>query len=116
MRARGRKPGVSETLPDDNYTGSSFLASAVEIAQAIDNPEGRSEVISLIAIKYAESGQLDVAVDLAETINDSYQRDQAHAALAAKCIEVGAPDYADRLCDMIEDDTAYALATEGMAV
>ncbi len=116
MQARGRKPGVSETLPDDNYTGSSFLDCAVEIAQAIDNLEGRAEVISLIAIKYAESGQLDVAVDLEETINDSYQRDQAHAALAAKCIEVGAPDYAEKVCDLIEDDTAYALATEGMAV
>src|SRR2546429_6091309 len=95
MQARGRKSGVSETLPDDNDPGSSFLDCAVEIAQAIDNLEGLAEVISLIAIKYVESGQLDVAVDLAETINDSYQRDQAHAALAAKCIEVDAPDYAD---------------------
>src|SRR5438874_6804896 len=116
MQARGRKPGVSETLPDDNDPGSSFLDCAVEIAQAIDNLEGRAEVISLIAIKYAESGQLNVAVDLVETINDSYQRDQAHAALAAKCIEVDAPDYAEKVCDLIEDETAYALATEGMAV
>jgi tetratricopeptide (TPR) repeat protein len=107
---------VSETLRDDNDTGSNFLDCAVEIAQTIDSLEGRAEVISLIAIKYAESGQLNVAVDLAETINDSYQRDQAHAALAAKCIEVGAPDYAEKVCDLIEDDTAYALATEGMAV
>lgn len=107
---------MSERLPDDNGTGRSFLDCAVQIAQAIDNLEGRSEVISLIAIKYAESGQLDVAVDLSETINDSYQRDQAQAALAAKCIEVGVPDYAEKLCDLIEDDTAYALATEGMAV
>src|SRR6266705_6756304 len=116
MQAIGRKPVVSETLPDDNDTGSSFLDCAVEIAQAIDNLEGRAEVISLLAIEYAESGQLDVAVDLSETINDSDQRDQAQAALAAKCIEVGAPDYAEKLCDLIEDDTAYALATEGMAV
>src|SRR5438034_204097 len=116
MQARGRKPGVTETLPDDNDTVSSFLDCAVEIAQAIDNLEGRAEVISLIAIKYAEAGQLNVAADLAETINDSYQRDQAHAALAAKCVEIRAPDYAEKLCDLIEDDTAYALATEGMAV
>jgi len=107
---------VSERLPDHNDTGNSFLNCAVQIARAVDNLEGRSEVISLIAIKYAESGQLDVAVDLSETIDDSYQRDQAQAALAAKCIEVGAPDYAEKLCDLIEDDTAYALATEGMAV
>ena len=107
---------MSDTLPDDNNTGSGFLDCAVEIAQAIDNLEGRAEVISLIAIKYAESGQLDVAVDLAETIHDSYQRDQARAALAAKFIELGAADYAEKLCETIEDDTAYALATEEMAV
>jgi len=88
----------------------------MEIAQAIDNLEGRAEVISLIAIKYAESGQLGVAVDLADTIDDSYQQDQTRAALAAKCIEVGAADYAEELCETIEDDTAYALATEEMAV
>jgi tetratricopeptide (TPR) repeat protein len=116
MQARGRKPGVSETLRDDNDIGSSFLDCAVEIAQAIDNLQGRSEVISLIAIKYVESGKLDVAFDLAETIHDSYQQDQTRAALAAKCIEVGAPDYAEKVCDLIEDDTAYALATEEMAV
>lgn len=95
---------------------SSFLDCALEIAQSIDSLEGRSEIISLIAVKYAESGQLDSAVDLAETINDSYLRDQALAGVAAKCIEVGAADYADKLSDMIEDDTAYALATEQMAV
>src|SRR5947207_14881302 len=116
MQARGRKPGVTETLPDDNDTVSSFLDCAVEIAQAINNLEGRAEVISLIAIKYAESGQFNVAADLAETINDSYQRDQAHAALAAKWVEIRAPEYAEELCDLIEDDTAYALATEGMPV
>ncbi len=107
---------MSERLPDTNDTANTFLSCAVEIAQSIDNLEARSEVISLIATKYAESGHLDVAVDLTETIRDSYQRDQANAALAAKCIEVGAADYAEKLSDMIEDDTAYALATEGMAV
>ena len=99
-----------------NDTGHGFLDCAVEIAQAIETLEGRSEVISLIAFKYAESGQLDVAVDLAETINDSYLRDQALAGIAAKCIEAGAADYADTLSEMIEDETAYALATEQMAV
>src|SRR6266446_3577375 len=116
MQARGRKPGVTETLPDDNDTGSSFLDCAVEIAQAIDNLEGRAEVISLIAIKYVEARWLEAALDLAETIHDSYQQDQTRAALAAKCIGVGAADYAEKLCETIEDDTAYALATEEMAV
>jgi tetratricopeptide (TPR) repeat protein len=107
---------VSEIPLDANDHGNSFLDFAAEIAPAIDSLEARAEVISLIAIKYAESGQPDVAVDLIETINDAYQKDQAHATLAAKCIEVGAPDYAEKLCDMIEDDTEYALATEEMAV
>ena len=102
--------------PTTNDAGSSFLDCALEIAQAIESLEGRSEIISLVAVKYAESGQLDVAVDLAETINDSYLRDQALAGVAAKCIEVGAADYAEKLADTIEDDTAYALATEQMAV
>jgi tetratricopeptide (TPR) repeat protein len=102
--------------PTTNDEGSSFLDCALEIAQAIESLEGRSEIISLVAVKYAESGQLDVAVDLAETINDSYLRDQALAGVAAKCIEVGAADYAEKLADTIEDDTAYALATEQMAV
>ena len=101
---------------DDNDAGNSFLDCAVEIAKSIEGLEGRSEILSLIAVKYAAAGQLDVAVDLVETINDSYLRDQALAGVAARCIEVGAADYADKLSETIEDDTAYALATEQMAV
>jgi tetratricopeptide (TPR) repeat protein len=93
-----------------------FLDCALEIAQRIDSLEGRSEIISLIAFKYAEAGLIDLAVDLAETINDSYPRDQALAGIAAKCIEAGVPDCADTISDRVEDDTAYALATEQMAV
>ena len=107
---------MNERHDDDNDLGTSFLDCAVELARSIDGLEERSEIISLIAVKHAESGELDVAVDLAETINDSYLRDQALAGIAAKCIQVGAADYADKLSDMIEDDTAYALATEQMAV
>lgn len=88
---------------------------AVKIAQAIDSLEGRSETLSLIALKYAESGQLEAAAELTETISDSYLREQALAGVAAKCIEAGAADYAENLAGMIEDDTAYALATEQMA-
>jgi len=107
---------VNETLADDNGAGNSFLDCALEVAQGIESLEGRSEVVSLLALKYAESGQLEVAVDLAETINDSYLRDQALAAIAAKCIAAGDGDYADSLSETIEDETAYALATEQMAV
>ena len=79
---------MNERLTDDNDAGSSFLDCAVEIAQSIDGLEGRSEIISLIAVKYAESGQLDVAVDLAETINDSYLRDQALAGLPLSVLKL----------------------------
>jgi tetratricopeptide (TPR) repeat protein len=107
---------VNEGFTDDNDAEVGFLDCAVQIAQAIDSLEGRSEILSLIAFKYAESGQLDAAVDLADTINDSYLRDQALAGIAAQCIRVGDGDYAHKLSEMIEDETAYALATEQMAV
>src|SRR6266550_599863 len=116
MCAKRTLTDVNERLADDNYAGNSFLDCAIEIAPTIETLEGRSEVISLVAVKYAESGQLEVAVDLAETINDSYLRDQALASIAAKCIAAGDGDYADRISEMIEDETAYAMATEQMAV
>jgi len=43
-------------------------------------------------------------------------RDQALAGITAKCIEAGAADLAEPIADTIEDDTAFALATEQMAV
>ncbi len=93
-----------------------FLECAQEIARGIDSLEGRSEIISLVAFKYAEAGQIDFAVDLAEAITDSYIRDQALGGIAARCIEVGAADHADSLSDRIEDDTVYALGIELLAV
>ena len=104
-----------KSVSDQDAT-TSFLDCAVVIANSIEGLEGRSDILSLIAVKYAAAGQLDIAVDLAETINDSYLRDQALAAVSAKCIEVGAADYADKLSETIEDETAYALATEQMAL
>jgi len=61
---------VNDGSTHDNDAGNSFLDCAVEIAKSIEGLEGRSEILSLIAVKYAASGQLDVGVDLAETIND----------------------------------------------
>jgi len=101
----------SEFAEDDNAQ-LGFLDSALEIARTIDNLEGRSELQSLIAFKYAESGQLDIAVDVAGSIGDSYQREQALAGVAARCIRAGDADYAGELADMIEDDGVYAMAAE----
>jgi tetratricopeptide (TPR) repeat protein len=105
----------SEFAEDDNAQRG-FLDTALGIARTIDNLEGRSELQSLIAFKYAESGQLDIAVDVAESIGDSYQREQALAGVAARCIRAGDADYAGELADMIEDDGVYAMAAEEMAV
>jgi len=102
------------TAEDDERVG--FLGSAELIAQAIESPEDRAEVISLIAFRQAEAGNVEVAVDLVQTINDSYLRDQALTGLAAQCIQLGAADHAGELAEMIEDDGSYALATEQMAV
>lgn len=107
---------MEEKITEDDDVGISFLGCALEIAKSIDSLEARSEIISLIAVSYAASEQLDLAVDVAETINDSYLRDQALAGVAAKCVEVGAAAYGDKLSETIEDDTAYALAMEQMAV
>jgi tetratricopeptide (TPR) repeat protein len=103
-------------ITTDTDPGNLFLECAVAIAQSIDGLEERSEVISRIAVKYAESDQPEVAVDLAETINDSFLRDQALAWIAAKCVEIGDAEYAEELAETIQEDTAYALATEQMAV
>lgn len=105
----------SEFVEDDNARRG-FLDSALEIARTIDNLEGRSELQTLIAFKYAESDQLDLAVDVADSISDSYQREQALAGVAARCIRAGDADYAGELADMIEDEGVYAMAAEEMAV
>ncbi|MDT4955402.1 MAG: MalT-like region [Acidobacteriota bacterium] len=107
---------MDENSVEDEGAGSNFLDCAVEIASTIDNLESRSEVISLIAVRYAESGLLDNAVDLAETINDSFMRDQALASLAARGIEVGEDDYAGKLLEMIEDDNLHSDAMGQMAI
>ncbi len=107
---------MNDGFTDDDDAEITFLGCAALIAQAIDTLEGRSELLSLISFKHAESGQFDAALDLVETINDSYLKDQALAVIAAKCIQAGEADYADKVADMIEDDAAYAVATEQMAV
>jgi tetratricopeptide (TPR) repeat protein len=107
---------VTDRLANEDSPENMFLDCALEVARGIDSLEGRAEIISLVAFKYADAGQIDHAVEIAETINDSYLRDTALAGIAAKCIETGVADYADTLADTIEDDTAFALATEQMAV
>jgi len=107
---------VNSIANDDNDPETTFLECALEIARTVESLEGRSELTNLIALKYAESGELDVAVDVAESIKDSFQKDQTLAGLTGRAVRLGEAEYADKLADMIEDDGAYALATEAMAV
>ncbi len=107
---------MSENFIEDDVNGESLLASATRVAETIGNLDGYSELASLIAVRYAESGLLDVAVDLAETVTDPYAREQLLANIAAECVEFGENDYADDLLQMIEDPGLYSLAREQMAV
>ncbi len=107
---------MSENFIEDQVNGESLLASAARVAETIGNLDGYSELASLIAIRYAESGLLDVAVDLAETVADPYSREQLLAGIVAECVEFGEDDYADELLQMIEDPGLYSVAREQMAM
>ncbi len=107
---------MSGDFIEDEASGESLLASAARVAETVENLDGYSELASLIAVRYAESGLLDVAVDLAETVADPYSREQLLASIAAECVEFGEDDYADDLLQMIEDPGLYSMAREQMAV
>lgn len=107
---------MSENFIEDEVNGESLLACATRVAETVGNLDGYSELASLIAIRYAESGLLDMAVDLAETIEDPYSREQVLANIAAECVAFGENDYADDLLQMIEDPGLYSVAMEQMAV
>jgi tetratricopeptide (TPR) repeat protein len=107
---------MSENFTEDEVSGESILACAARVAETVGNLDGYSELASLIAIRYAESGLLDVAVDLAETVEDPYSREQLLGSIAAECVEFGESEYADELLQMISDPGLYSVAMEQMAV
>jgi tetratricopeptide (TPR) repeat protein len=107
---------MSENFTEDELKEESLLACAARLAETVENLDGYSELVSLIAVRYAESGLLDAAVELAETVADPYARDQLFAGIAAECVEFGENDYADELLEMIEDPGLYSLALEQTAV
>ncbi|MDQ3819857.1 MAG: hypothetical protein M3362_19590 [Acidobacteriota bacterium] len=107
---------MDDNFIEDNLAEEPFLASAARIADEIETQEGYSEIISLIAVRSAESGLLDAAIQLAVGVNDPYIRDQALASIAAECVEFGEADYADELLGMIEDSGLYGAAMEQVAV
>src|ERR1044071_814566 len=107
---------MNENFIEDEAGGESLLSTAARVAETVENLDGYSELASLIATRYAESGLLDVAVDLAETVADPYAREQLLAGIAAECVEFGEDTYADDLLQMIEDPGLYSMAREQMAV
>ena len=107
---------MNETFIEDNLGAESFLATAARVAETIETQEGYSEIMSLIAVRCAETGLLDAAIQLAEAVNDPYMRDQSLASVAAECVEFGEKDYADELMGMIEDPSLYGVALAQVAV
>lgn len=94
----------------------SFLACAARVARSIEALEEYSEVMSLIAVRYAAGGLLETAVESANGIEDPYAREQALADIAPACIEAGDADYALSLLELIEDPGLHDLAIEQMAL
>jgi tetratricopeptide (TPR) repeat protein len=107
---------MGENFRAEESNEERLLACAARVAQTVENLDGYSELVSLIAVRYAESGLLDTAVELAETVADPYARDQLFASIAAACVEFGENDYADELLEMIEEPALYSMAVEQNAV
>jgi tetratricopeptide (TPR) repeat protein len=107
---------VNEEFANNEDMPVNFLSCAERLAQTIESLDRRSEVIALIALKHAESGQLEAATDLAEGIDDSYLRDQTLARIVASCVKAGSADVAEQLIETISDESAHAQAIEEMAV
>lgn len=101
-------------LNDDN-NGYEFLAAAERVAENLFD-DAHSEVVSILAARYAKRKFVDHAIDLADTISDPYTRDNTFAEIAAASIAIGASEYADELLEMIDDPGVRSLAIEEIAV
>ena len=106
---------TSEADPIDDNNGNEFLAAAERVSENLFD-DAHSEVVSIVAARYAKREFVDHAIDLAETISDPYTRDNTFAAIAAASITTGTSDYADELLEMIDDPGVRSLAIEEMAV
>ncbi len=93
-----------------------FLDYAEHFAEAVDDAEGRSGALALLAEQYAQAGELDAAADVAERIGDSFARDGALANVAARAVELGDDQFAEELIGTIDDPGLYALALGEVAV
>jgi tetratricopeptide (TPR) repeat protein len=107
---------MSDNLIEEGIEGESILTCAARVGQGIENSEGYSEIMALIAIRCARVGLLDTAVELSESIDDPYSREQALAGIAAECIEFEEDGLADELVEGIEDPGLHGAAMEQVAV
>ncbi|HJQ32470.1 MAG TPA: hypothetical protein VJ866_09830 [Pyrinomonadaceae bacterium] len=107
---------MDDHMTGDESTVTLFLDYAGQFAQAVDDSEGRSGALALLAEQYAQAGELDAAADTAERIGDSFVKDGALANVAARAVELGDDQFAEELIGAIDDPGLYALALGEMAV
>ena len=101
---------------DDSVLEQDLLASALAVADTVENGEERSEIMEAIAVDYAQRRDLSRAVELVESISDPYLKDRALGTVAACSIDAGLPDLASELLDAIDDPSLLTLAIEQIAI
>src|SRR4051812_19105044 len=106
---------MNDNLIENGISGESILTCVVRVAQTIENSEGFSEIISLVAARCAELGLLDTAIELSESVEDPYLREQVLADIATACVEFEEDELGDELLDGIEDPGLHGMAMEQMA-
>jgi tetratricopeptide (TPR) repeat protein len=107
---------MSNIRDDDSVLEQDLLASALAVADTVENGEERSEIMEAIAVEYAQRRDLSRAVELVERISDPYLKDRALGTVAACSIDAGLPDLASDLLDAIDDPSLLTLAIEQIAI
>jgi tetratricopeptide (TPR) repeat protein len=107
---------MSNIRDDDSVLEQDLLASALAVADTVENGEERSEIMEAIAVDYAQRRDLSRAVELVESISDPYLKDRALGTVAACSIDAGLPDLASDLLDAIDDPSLLTLAIEQIAI
>ncbi len=93
-----------------------FFTCAAYIAERIGSLDGHGEVVSQVASRYAEKGELDLAAELVNEIADPHTRDINLAEIAAKCVEFDDDEYAFQLAEAIEEFGLQEQAKASIAV
>jgi tetratricopeptide (TPR) repeat protein len=106
---------MTDYLIDDELAEEDLLACATRVAETIDNI-GNGEVMTAMAARYMDAGQLDFALALVETISDPYIKDEALASIAVKAAETDERDNALQLLKSVDDPSFRASAMAQIAI